>query len=268
MQRRSLTLVAIALAATLPCCRKHPASPASPPAAPPTSTARSAFSTVRPASSAAQAHHDPAHPPIECPLAKQGINPAHLRPFEDVEKYIAFLERPDRAAWQRPDALVAALGLKGNETVVDIGAGSGYFAFRFARALPEGSVVAMDVEPEMVRHMHHKAMTEGIHNLHVVLGKPDDPAVPPGANLVFICDVLHHVADRPAWLGKLATEMARGAHLVVVEFKEGPLPQGPPEGAKIPKADLLRLVTGAGLKFDSEKADLLPYQYFLKFSKA
>ena len=37
-----------------------------------------------------------------------------LKPFEEVEKYIAFLERSDRAAWQRPDAIVeAALNLTG-----------------------------------------------------------------------------------------------------------------------------------------------------------
>jgi hypothetical protein len=46
-----------------------------------------------------------------------------------VEKYIAFLEREDRAAWQKPDAVVQALGLKGTETLVDLGAGSGYFSF-------------------------------------------------------------------------------------------------------------------------------------------
>jgi predicted methyltransferase len=89
-------------------------------------------------------------PPIECPLHKQGVDPSHLKPFADVEKYIAFLERPDRAAWQKPDAVVAALGLAGTETVVDLGAGSGYFTFRFARALGAGKVVASDIAPEMI----------------------------------------------------------------------------------------------------------------------
>ena|ERR1700690_1754129 len=42
------------------------------------------------------ATHDPSHPPIDCPLRKQGLDPAHLQPFEDTAKYIAFLERPDR----------------------------------------------------------------------------------------------------------------------------------------------------------------------------
>ncbi len=227
--------------------------------------------TTKPAAAAASASpapvHDPSHPPIDCPLAKQGIDPANLKPFEDTEKYIAFLERPDRAAWQKPDAVVSALGLTGKETVVDLGAGSGYFSFRIARALPAGKVVAIDIDPEMIRHIHHKATSEGVANLEAVLGKADDPGLPAGADLVLVCDVLHHVADRVDWLARLVAEMAPGARLVLIEFKEGDLPEGPPEAAKIPRAELIALVTKAGLDLVGEQPDLLPYQTYLLFQK-
>ena len=210
---------------------------------------------------------DAGQPAIECPLAKQGVHPADLRPFKDTEKYIAFLERPERAKWQRPDAVIAALGLTGDEAVVDVGAGSGYFSFRLARALPRGSVVATDIQPEMVRHMHHKAMTDGVQNLHVVLGQAEDPGIPATADLVFLCDVLHHVPNQPLWLGKLVREMKAGARLALVEFKEGKLPQGPPENLKLPRAKLMELTKNAGLALVVEKPDLLPYQTFLVFRK-
>ena len=216
---------------------------------------------------AGQPTQDAGQPPIECPLAEAGIHAADLRPFKDVEKYIAFLERPDRAKWQRPDAIVAALGLSGNETVADVGAGSGYFSFRLARALPHGTVVATDIQPEMVRHMHHKAMSENVQNLRVVLGQPEDPGIPPGADLVFVCDVLHHVPNQPAWLGKLVSEMKTGARLALVEFKQGKLPQGPPEHLKLPRKKQMELAKDAGLVLAAEKPDLLPYQTFLVFRK-
>jgi SAM-dependent methyltransferase len=216
----------------------------------------------------ARADDAPAHTPgIDCPLAKAGIHPGDLKPFKDVEKYIAFLERPDRAKWQKPDDVVAALKLAGDETVVDVGAGSGYFSFRFARALPRGKVVAMDIAPEMVRHLHHKAMTEKVTNLEAVLSKPDEPTLPDGANVVFVCDVFHHVPDQAAWLGKLAGQMKTGARLVLIEFKQGKLPQGPPEKLKISRAKQLALATGAGLVLADEKPKLLPYQTYLVFRK-
>ena len=211
--------------------------------------------------------HDPAHPPIDCPLHKQGIHPDHLRPFEDTAKYIAFLERPDRAVWQKPDAVVANLGLTGNETVADVGAGPGYFAFRIAHALPKGKVIALDVDPEMIRHLHHKAMTNGVHNLEAVFAKPDDPGVPADTDLVFLCDVLHHIADQPAWLAKLATTLKKGARLTLVEFKPWKLPEGPPEAIKLSRAQLVALATNAGFVLESEHAHLLPYQTFLIFRK-
>ncbi len=217
---------------------------------------------------AAAAGHDHNLPGIDCPLRKAGVDPSGLRPFAEVEKYIAFLDRPDRAVWQKPDEVVRALGLRGDETVLDLGAGSGYFSFRLARAVPQGRVVAADLEPEMIRHIHHKAMTEGITNLAPVIIKADDPQVPREADVVFVCDVLHHVQNREAWLKKMVSEMKPGARLVLIEFKEGKLPEGPPESVKIPRSGLIELVSRAGLALEGEKPDLLPYQVFLVFRKA
>jgi SAM-dependent methyltransferase len=252
----------LALACVATACRSSEKSAAERPAAPP-----AVASPASHASSAPSAVHDPAHPPIDCPLRKQGIDPTRMRPFEDVDKYIAFLERLDRAAWQKPDQVVAALGLEGKETVFDLGAASGYFTFRIARALASGRVVAADTEAEMIRHIHHRAMSEGIRNIGVKIIQPNDPGVPAEADLVFICDVLHHVVDRSAWLARLAGEMKPAARLALIELKEGPLPEGPPEAAKIPRAKLVELVTRAGLVLDSERKDLLPYQVFLVFKK-
>ena len=211
--------------------------------------------------------HDAAGTPIDCPLHAGGMSAQGLRPFAESEKYIAFLDRADRAKWQRPDAVVKALHLAGDETVEDVGAGSGYFTFRFAAALPRGKVVATDVDPEMVRHIHHRVLTDGMPNVQAVLVKPDDPRIDAAADVVFVADVLHHVQNREAWLRKLASEMKPGARLVLIEFKEGKLPQGPPEAMKIPKAKLVSLVRGAGLALRSDEPKLLPYQTFLVFEK-
>ena len=127
-------------------------------------------------------------PPIECPLRKAGIDPTKLKPFDEVEKYIEFLERADRAQWQKPDEVVKALGLKGTEVVVDLGAGPGYFTFRLAKALPNGRVVAIDSQPEMARHVHRKVLNEGLRNIQAQVAKSeDDPGLPAGADLVFVC---------------------------------------------------------------------------------
>jgi len=206
-------------------------------------------------------------PPINCPLRKAGVDPNQLRPFEEVAEYIAFLDTPERTRWQKPDEVVTALGLAGDETVVDLGAGGGYFTFRLARALPDGRVIASDIEPEMIRHIHRTAKTEGVGHIQVELVKPDDPLLPDDADLVFVCDVLLHVQDRPGWTKRLAGEMRTGARLALIEFREGDLPEGPPKSKKIPKKAIIELFTTAGLILKTEHPDLLPYQVFLVFEK-
>jgi len=206
-------------------------------------------------------------PPIDCPLRKQGIDPHNLKPFGEVKKYIDFLEREDRALWQKPDLVVEELRLNGSETVADIGAGSGYFSFRLAGALPRGHVIAIDIEPEMIRYIHHESVRKGITNIEAQLVKPEDPEVPPSADVVFVCDVLHHVDNRKEWLSKLFEEMKTGSRLILIEFKEGKLPEGPPEHLKIPEEMMISTVTAAGFQKTGATGDLLPYQYFLELRK-
>lgn len=65
--------------------------------------------------------------------------------------WVGVFESPDRFKWQKPDEVVRALDLTPGQTVIDIGAGTGYFTRRFAKAVgPSGAVIGLDVEPGMV----------------------------------------------------------------------------------------------------------------------
>jgi SAM-dependent methyltransferase len=205
--------------------------------------------------------------PINCPLRKQGINVHNMKPFEDSKKYVEFLEREDRAVWQKPDEIVSSLNLAGTETIADMGAGSGYFSFRFSKALPKGKVIAIDTDPEMIRYIHHKALSSGIKNIEVLLSSCDDPEIPEKTDIVFICDVMHHVDKRAQWLAKLNSKIEKGTKLVLIEFKEGNLPEGPPGNVKISAKEMLTLMRDANFKLIQENLILLPYQNYFVFEK-
>ncbi|GJM25270.1 MAG: hypothetical protein DHS20C16_16850 [Phycisphaerae bacterium] len=210
--------------------------------------------------------HSNSHPPIDCPMhdRKSGH---HHRPFKSVEEYIAHLDREERDQWQKPDAVVSALKLNGTETLADVGAGSGYFSFRFAKALPNGKVVALDIEPEMIAHMNKRAVEEEIENFTAVVSSPDDPKVPSSADWVFICDVLHHVSEPEAWLSRLGGQLRSGAKVAIIEFKQGELPIGPPEWMKISPERFVELMEGTGFAMTSRNDDLLPYQHLFVFTR-
>lgn len=206
-------------------------------------------------------------PPIECPLRKQGIDLHDIKPFKEVQKYIEFLERKDRELWQKPDTVIKELSLKGTEKIADVGAGSGYFSFRLSKDLPKGKVYAIDIEPEMIRYIHHKAVSSNIRNIEAVVSTPDSLHIPEDVDLVFICDVLHHIKNREDWLKAVFAQMKNDSKLVLIEFKEGKLPEGPPEDIKIPLEKMISITTNAGFVNLKQTDELLPYQYYLEFKK-
>ncbi len=212
--------------------------------------------------------HDPSNPPVDCPLRKAGLDPTKVKPFEQTEMYIQFLEREDRAQWQKPEEVINALGLTGSERVFDLGAGSGYFTFPMAKRLKNGGhVYAGDVEPEMIRHIHHKSMMENIQNVEVQFIDAGKPEIPKDVDIIFMCDVLHHVSNPVEWLTHISNQMKAGSRFYMIEFHEGDIPQGPPESAKIPKDKIISYAQEAGLKLNREIENILPYQVFFEFTK-
>ena len=63
-------------------------------------------------------------------------------------EYAKVLEDPSRDEWQKPHDVIMALDFKPTETVADIGAGTGYFARRFA--LHAGKVYAVDIDEKLL----------------------------------------------------------------------------------------------------------------------
>jgi hypothetical protein len=119
----------------------------------------------------------------------------------------------------------------------------------------------------MVRHVHRKARTEGFANVTAQVAKSDNPSLPRDADLIFVCDVLLHVKQRAEWLKAIHSQMRSGAKLVLIDFREGQLPEGPPEKIKVPKAEVIRMCKEAGFTLREEHPDLLPYQQFLVFQR-
>lgn len=187
--------------------------------------------------------------------------------FADIERWVELFEDPKRKEWQKPEEVVKALGLKPGEVVVDIGAATGYFTRLFAQAVgPTGEAIGLDTEPGMVEYMSRDARERSLDNYVARLVMPDDPGLQPGlADVIFICDTLHHIDDRVRYLRSLAPSLKPDGRIVIVDFYKKPLPVGPPPAMKLTKEEVLREFNEAGYRL-MKSHDFLPYQYFLEFS--
>ncbi len=185
----------------------------------------------------------------------------------DPAAYIAFLEDPARDAYQRPDEVMKALALRPGEVVADIGSGSGYFTLRLARAVGDtGRVYAVDVSPDMIRHLNRRLRDAAVRNVVPVLSEPDDPLLPDASvDRFVIVDTWHHIEDRPAYLALLKRMLKPGGQVVHIDFQKRDLPVGPPPAMKISREELVGQMEAAGFRLSAEHT-FLPYQYFLVFT--
>ncbi|MCA9522344.1 MAG: methyltransferase [Myxococcales bacterium] len=189
------------------------------------------------------------------------------RTTPDVEAYIRMLGRKSRDAWQHPDAVVAALRLRPNDTIADIGAGGGYFTFRFARQVTRGTVYAVEIEPKMLRHIEREAKRLKLTNIRSVLSTGSDPRLPRPVRWAFMCNVLHHVDHPRTFLRNLAKSIVPGGRFVVLEYIMGKLPTGPPDRIKIPKKRIIAMAKAAGFRLERELPTIVRYQHVLIFRK-
>ena len=187
--------------------------------------------------------------------------------FDDVPKWVQVFDDPGRDAWQKPDAVIRALGVAAGMTVADLGAGTGYFSVPLAKVVgAEGRVLAIDVEPKLVDYMKERAAKASLPQMVPVLAQTDDPRLPArGVDLVLIVDTWHHIDDRLHYLAKVAAGLKPGGRVAVVDFKKGDFPVGPPDAHKLTSDAVTAEFVAAGWTLASHW-DELSYQYVLVFT--
>ena len=183
--------------------------------------------------------------------------------FDDPEVWAARFDDPGRDAWQRPDEVVKALAVADDAKLADLGAGTGYFTVRLARAAPKGVVSGVDVEPKMASYLEARAKKEGLANVRGVVASADDANLPEAVDLVLVVDTYHHLDARPAYFRRLQGKLTANGRVAIVDFRRGQ-PMGPPDAHKIPADQVTAEMAEAGYRLDQGHA-FLPNQHFLVF---
>ena len=159
----------------------------------------------------------------EGPPNRDGIGKFYMgREISQVMGHLGagWLERPERERQERTDLLIAGLSLSKDFVVADIGAGTGYFTFPVAQRVPEGKVIAVDIQPEMLARIEQQKALEDVANVETVLGEADDPKLPESEiDLAFIVDAYHEFSF-PREMGEhLKESLKPGGQLVLVEYR-------------------------------------------------
>jgi ubiquinone/menaquinone biosynthesis C-methylase UbiE len=180
---------------------------------------------------------------------------------------LQYSKLPSRASWQYPDRVIETLGIEPGEYVADIGAGDGYFTFRFANSVgPSGKVYAVEVDANEVAELRSKTTKLGRSNVIVVSAQTDDPLLPDGEiDLVFLCNVYHHIENRPSYFDRLRSDLKPAGRVVIIDLRPSLLVRAfAPRDHWIVEESMLLEMASANYSL-SQRYDFLPAQHFLVF---
>lgn len=178
---------------------------------------------------------------------------------------ISWLERRDREAEERPALVMENLGLKPDDIVADIGAGSGYFSFLMAPLVPRGKVIAVDIQQEMLDFLEGRKKLKKVANVETLLGTVEDTRLPEGqVDLVLMVDAYHEFSHPREMMRSIVKGLAPGGCVVFLEYR-GEDPKVPIKPLhKMTVKQITREMEAVGLRF-VEVRDFLPIQHFLVF---
>lgn len=207
---------------------------------------------------------------VAADLTAQGRHPVSGRVIAPVMGVggAGWLERPEREREESTTTAVRALGLEAGQVVADVGAGSGYYTVRMARAVgPTGKVIATDIQPGMLDILRRRLEREKLSNVELVLGTADDPRLPENSlDLALMVDVYHELSAPQAFVRKLRAALKPSGRLVLLEFrKEDPnIPIRPEHKMSI--AEVKAELEPEGFKLSTVLNDL-PWQHILVLTK-
>lgn len=132
-----------------------------------------------------------------------------------------WLERPEREEEERLSLLIDLLELKPGMVVADIGAGSGVLTFLMApQVAPEGKVIAVDIQEEMLVRLQNRLSRRDIHNVDMLLGEPKSPRLEPeSVDLVLMVDVYHEFEFPHEMLTNISQALKPGGRIALVEYR-------------------------------------------------
>lgn len=174
-------------------------------------------------------------------------------------------ELRNRDVWQNPDYVIQLLGDISNQTVADIGAGSGYFSFKI---LPKArKLIAVDIDRKFIKLMEEKVSTYPLelrNKFEARLAIPEDPKLEPNEiQTALVVNTYIYIQDRVQYFKNLKKALSNNGRLVIIDFKNIDLPVGPHGNIKLSDTQVVEELKQAGYSNITSDNKSLKYQYVI-----
>ena len=180
---------------------------------------------------------------------------------------IGWLERSEREKEENVSKLIKNMRIKSNDVIADIGAGSGYHAFRMASLAPNGLVYAVDIQTEMLMAIENKKTFSEISNVETILGTEKSVQLPKNSvDKILMVDVYHEFSFPLEMIFSIKNALKSNGELFLIEYRaEDPLV--PIKRIhKMSQKQAVKEMEAAGFKL-RKNIENLPWQHCMVFVK-
>jgi len=180
---------------------------------------------------------------------------------------ISWLERFDREKEENVSTLIKNMKIKFNDTIADIGAGSGYHVFRLAPLAKKGLIYAVDIQSEMLMAIEMTKESRKIRNIETILGNEKSVHLPNNSvDKILMVDVYHEFNFPVEMIASMKNALKSNGQLFLIEYRK--------EDSKVPikkihkmtEKQAVKEMEAAGFKL-KENIDNLPWQHCMVFIK-
>ena len=180
---------------------------------------------------------------------------------------ISWLERFEREQEENVSKLILNMRIKSDDIIADIGAGSGYHAFRIAPIAKNGLVYAVDIQTEMLMTIEKNKEFSKIKNIETILGTEKSVQLPKNSvDKILMVDVYHEFSFPVEMITSMKNALKPNGQLFLIEYR-GEDPLVPIKTIhKMTEQQALKEMESAGFKL-KENIDNLPWQHCMIFVK-
>ena len=184
-------------------------------------------------------------------------------------KGASWLTRTEREREEAASVMLKELKLKPGMIVCDLGCGNGYHSLPMAKSVaPNGKVLAVDIQPEMLKMLEGRAQTAGIKNVELIKGSLINPNLPEGqVDRVLMVDTYHEFSHPVHMLKEIHKSLKPDGMVVLVEYRAEDKFVPIKKDHKMSKAQVMKELEANGFEL-ADSFDDLPWQHMLFFRKA
>lgn len=162
---------------------------------------------------------------------------------------IAFLDSRQRERLIPPESLISQMPIQKNHTLLDVGAGSGFFTIPMAE-ITANKVYAMDPDARMLSVIEDKAKEKGLTNIEPIQDYIENLSMESNSvDFAMASLILHEVSSLTEALSIIFQVLKTGGHLLCLEYeKDDLIIEGPPMSIRIASVELEKTLSLIGFE--------------------